>query len=232
MTIYALDQASGLWAMSETQAADGEAPFTINVQPGSYLLFAFSEKSAYAAYSEDGWDLTQVKVSENQTVGEIVLRPPSQSECGPMFGVPASPDKRFAAIPGPSEACKAGVINATQQPATSKPVRIEFAPGAISAQIQGSFNHNNTLNTYVLSAMDGQEMSVKLITAGDPTLSGLYLVITGQDRVPLLTGQPKTTFWTGKLSTTQNYYIEVHSAAAAPVDYTLQVAISALTTTR
>ena len=109
MVVYAVDPSTGLWTSTETEAADGEAPFSLTVQPGSYQVFAFSDNGAYTGYAPDGWTLAAVSVAADQTIAEIIVRPPGQSECGSMFGVPASPDGRFAAVPGPSEECKAAL---------------------------------------------------------------------------------------------------------------------------
>jgi hypothetical protein len=108
MVVYAVDSATGAWFFAETEQSDGEAPFTLGVQPGAYQVFAFADGGPYAGYSEDGWTLTTVTVAAGQTVADIVVRPPSQNECGATFGLPASPDGRFAAIPGPSPDCQAG----------------------------------------------------------------------------------------------------------------------------
>ncbi len=112
MVVYAVDPTTGLWVSTETEAADGEAPFTLTVQPGSYQVFAFSDNGAYTGYAPDGWTLAEISVAADQTIAEIIVGPPGQSECGSMFGVLASPDGRFAAVPGPSEECKAALTAA------------------------------------------------------------------------------------------------------------------------
>jgi hypothetical protein len=114
MVVYAVDQMTGDWSFTETQHTDGEAPFTLQVSPGAYQVFAFSDMGPFAGYSQDGWTLTTVTVAAGQTVSDIVVRPPSQSECGATFGLPASPDGRFAAIEGPSQECVAAVQSAMQ----------------------------------------------------------------------------------------------------------------------
>jgi putative hemolysin len=119
MVVYAVDNATGAWTFTETQQTDGEAPFTLKVPPGTYQVFAFSEVGPFAGYaSEDGWSLGTVTVASGQTVSDIMVRPPSQSECGSTFGLPASPDGRFAAVPGPSAECRAAVV-ATVAPVSS-----------------------------------------------------------------------------------------------------------------
>lgn len=102
MIVYAMDQASGIWASVETAAADGEADYTIEVQPGNYVVFAFSldeNTPGYTGYANaDGTDLGTVTVAGGQTVSNIMLIPPGQAACGSMWGIPPSPDGRFASI--------------------------------------------------------------------------------------------------------------------------------------
>ena len=94
MVVYAVDNATGAWAFTETQQTDGEAPFTLAVPAGTYQVFAFSEVGPFAGYaSEDGWSLGTVTVAAGQSVSDIMVRPPSQSECGSTFGLSASPDR-------------------------------------------------------------------------------------------------------------------------------------------
>ena len=114
MIVYAVDNTTGVWTFTETQHTDGAAPFTLEVAPGTYQVFAASEDGLSLGYeSEDGWGLGLVTVAAGQTVSDILVRPPSQSECGSMFGLPASPDGRFAAVPGPSAECRAAVVAAS-----------------------------------------------------------------------------------------------------------------------
>jgi hypothetical protein len=110
MAVYAMDQATGLWAFTETTATDGEASYTLEVKPGSYQVFAFSEDAntpAFAGYAtEDETTLAIIPVAAGQTVTDITVRPPGQFECGSMWGVPPAPDGRFEAI-SPSPDCLA-----------------------------------------------------------------------------------------------------------------------------
>jgi putative hemolysin len=132
MVVYAVDTTTGAWAFTETQGTDGEAPFSLEVSPGTYQVFAFSEIGPFAGYaSEDGWSLGTVTVAAGQTIADIMVRPPSQSECGSMFGLPASPDGRFAAVPGPSEECRAAVV------ATDTPVSGLANPASVFCEQHG-----------------------------------------------------------------------------------------------
>jgi len=224
MVVYAVDSASGLWAFSETVPTDGEAAFSIAVPPGSYQVYAFSDNNAYSGYALSGGELTPIIVVANQTVADIRVSPPSQSQCGSMYGVPASPDKRFKAVAGPSQECKA---TAAAQPTPDvNALRIQFAPGATSSQVKGTQSEKAT--RYVFSAMAGQQLAARLSTAGDAAQSGIFFSIHGQDGTILAAGQPGTVSWTGKLPATQDYTLEINSSAQAPVDYTLDLSIAAV----
>ncbi len=109
MFVYALDSATRVWVMVQTQPTDGPAPFTLEVQPGSYQVFAAAEgwSTVGVGYSQDNLTLTTVTVAAGQTVADIIVRSPSQGGCGQMPGYPASPDGRFAAVPGPAADCLA-----------------------------------------------------------------------------------------------------------------------------
>ncbi len=97
MILYAVDPISGEWYATETSQAEGEAAYQLEVAPGSYQVFAFAESGAYVGYSVNGMELSAVAVMAGQTVTDINLYPPGQSECGNLFSVPASPDGRFEA---------------------------------------------------------------------------------------------------------------------------------------
>jgi hypothetical protein len=113
----------------------------------------------------------------------------------------------------PSEAIAAPMQYRTQ--------RIEFAPGATSAQI---YNQNNATPTrYVLRANGGQEMKVEL---NSPSPFA-YLVITGADGTPLLNSAQDLSIWQGRLPSTQDYYVQVvRPLQAEGADYNLTVAIA------
>ncbi len=106
MTVYAVDNATGEWFSVDTPDSDLAAPFTLEVKPGTYVLFAHP---AGIGYSLDGSGLSPVTVVAGQTISDIVVSPPSQSDCGSMFGIPASPDGLHAEILGPSAECIAGI---------------------------------------------------------------------------------------------------------------------------
>lgn len=112
-----------------------------------------------------------------------------------------------------------------------EPTRIQFAPGAISAQVQGRLTANGE-DRYVIKAMAGQTMVVALSLP--PEQAGkreVILVIWGADGVPLITDHALTTAWEGPLYATQDYFIEVSSIAPTAIDYALKVVIPPLVPT-
>ena len=116
MAVYAVDDTTGEWSFVETPQTDNAAPYTLEVLPGSYQVFAcpLEGDSCSLGYSEDNWTLAVVTVAPGQTIADITVRPPSQSECGSTFGLPASPDGRFAGVEGPTEECRAAALAALQ----------------------------------------------------------------------------------------------------------------------
>ena len=103
-----------------------------------------------------------------------------------------------------------------------EPTRIQFAPGAISTQVQGSLAAGRS-DRYVLSAMAGQEMTVNLSDSSAGV--NAILVIWGADGTVLISDHADATTWVGRLPSAQDYYINVRSVAQDSVDYTLEVLI-------
>lgn len=227
LVIYAVDAATGKWVSVETPETDGETAFTLEVPPGSYQVFAFPSG---LGYSLDGRGLTPVTVAPGQTIPDITLSPPGPSDCGPMFGVPASPDGRYAEIVGATEECLASL--STPQPEEVEPpapieselIRIQFAAGDDSAQVFGSIPPGG-INHYVLGAMADQEMTVSVDVFDDNPIT---LAIAGADGTILNQYDTDVTSWTGVLPSTQDYYIDILSRDdQATIDYALVVVIPA-----
>ncbi len=100
-------------------------------------------------------------------------------------------------------------------------IRIQFAAGGTSATIEGNLEAGQTVY-YVLKASATQTMSVKVESPnGD-----VYLGIFGADGKALLSSTDEDTIWSGKLPTTQDYYISLTSSTAS--SYTLTVDIPPL----
>ena len=212
MTIYAVNSATGEWFSTDVPAnPNGPADFTLEVAPGTYQIFS-SMGSGYA--TEDGLTLTTVAVETGQTIANVLVSPPGQFECGSMYGIPASPDGLRPAISGPSQEC----IATLTLPKT-EPTRIEFTPGAVSAQVSDSLGPQG-LGQYVLYAMQDQVMTVNLY----PTRPAV-LVIWGLDGTVLISDHAGATTWTGTLPLSQDYYIDVRSQSGETQNYTLGVSI-------
>jgi hypothetical protein len=137
--------------------------------------------------------------------------------------LPSTQDYTIAVIPV-TQAPVNYTLEVIIPPAASEPepTRIQFAPGAISAQVQGSLAAGRS-DRYVLSAMAGQEMTVNL-SDSSPGVNAI-LAIWGADGTVLISDHADATTWVGVLPSTQDYTIAVISVAQAPVDYTLEVII-------
>jgi hypothetical protein len=232
MMVYAVDKATGLWASTQTEATDSVASFSLAVQPGTYQVFAAVDVdggSVGLGYSTDGLTLTQVTVATGQTITDINVRPPSQSECGSMMGYPASPDGRFAATVGPTAACLTSIANPVQPQTNVDATRIQFQPNTTSWQTPGDLAPNASIR-FVLSALKGQILTVELTTNPDsgagPSASVNITGADGKVYTPDI-----TTKWQGVLMTSQDYYIEVRSLSQQNITYSLVVAIPAIGST-
>ncbi|MEZ4682640.1 MAG: META domain-containing protein [Caldilineaceae bacterium] len=100
--------------------------------------------------------------------------------------------------------------------------RINFGPGETSAAINGSIGERET-DFYVLSAQEGQIMSVEITSPNNDVL----LTVVGADGTPYKRYQNGPPSWTFTLPATQDYYIEAVSVGPA-TDYTLRVWIEPL----
>jgi hypothetical protein len=103
----------------------------------------------------------------------------------------------------------------------TEPERIEFAAGATSAQVTSTI-HPYGLHPYVLTAMEGQQMTVTLHKNENAVAA---LSIWGLDGTVLISDHAGATFWSGLLPATQDYYIDVISQDPGIFDYTLEISI-------
>ncbi|MBI5035187.1 MAG: hypothetical protein HZB51_32070 [Chloroflexi bacterium] len=111
---------------------------------------------------------------------------------------------------------------ATATPIISQPKRIQFAPGAISATIRSAVAPN-AMDRYVLRALAGQTM---IVNVSSYELQ-MYLAIHGADGTVLKAAGAVN--WSGRLPTTQDYYLTISTPDGAPASYTLQVTIPQVT---
>jgi hypothetical protein len=128
---------------------------------------------------------------------------------------------------------KPSAADATQPSVTSQPAiqtqapdaasgltRIQFPSGGTSATLQGSLPAGG-VQRYVLRAMAGQTLTVQLSPASIPA----YLVIWGADGSVLLSGAWEGKEWSGVLTISEDYYIDVKSTGGAIAQYSLWVEI-------
>ena len=118
-----------------------------------------------------------------------------------------------------------GVFLGPDRPQLAGPSRIEFAPGATTATVFGGLAANS-IDEYVLYALEGQSMTVTISSPGDQ----VYLSIVGlSDGFPLVRAASDATSWTGVLPGSQDYSIKAVAGVAVP-SYQLEVFISPLDT--
>jgi hypothetical protein len=106
IVIYAMNPQTGEWVSTQTAPNDQEASFELSVPAGSYILYGFTEDgTTYVGYpSGDELDLGLLEIAPGEVNEYIYMYPPTPGDCGVMWGVPDSPDGRFAGFYA-SEAC-------------------------------------------------------------------------------------------------------------------------------
>jgi hypothetical protein len=108
-------------------------------------------------------------------------------------------------------------------PMPDNPRRISFAPGATRTSIQGA-TATPGQDRFVLRALAGQTMSVNISSAQGSAI----LIIYGADGNVLISDHAGATSWSGRLPTTQDYFIDTRSVGNAVVPFTLTVTIPPL----
>ena len=101
------------------------------------------------------------------------------------------------------------------------PERISFEQETTSATVQGSLAAYDT-HHYVLQAMAGQELIVRVSAPGD----AVRLVIYGVDGTVLRSGMAAGVSFSGRLPSTQDYLINLTADIAVP-NYSMTVTIPA-----
>lgn len=100
------------------------------------------------------------------------------------------------------------------------PERIRFASGAIAGSAQGSVTFPDR-KQYVLRALQGQQMTVEIISNGNKANFAVQGVTDGQ---PLKRLENEDRKWTGKLPANQDYLVTVASPGGAST-YTLVITV-------
>lgn len=184
--------------------ANGIATYSVNAQAGQMM---------------------ELTLSSNSQSARIAVLAPSGAPLPPQRGnpegtywqntLPASGDYLIQVLAGNAAPVANFSLNVTI------PVRIHFAPGATSAQVQGTTNQSRVV-TYLLKANGGQTMTVNL--TAPPNSAGITIYGL-QDGQPLIRSQSGATSWTGQLPMTQDYVIQVVPFGNGTVNYTLDVIV-------
>jgi hypothetical protein len=103
------------------------------------------------------------------------------------------------------------------------PRRITFPPGGTTATLQGA-TATPGQDRFVIRALAGQTMSVNIASTQGPAI----VIIYGADGDVLISDHAGATSWSGKLQTTQDYFIDTRSVGSAAVPFTLTVTIPPL----
>ena len=132
-----------------------------------------------------------MEVSPGETLTDINLNLPGYSECGDTFGVPASPDGRFTAAPGPDEACKAALLenmDAFSAPTLVLNGTIALQTADVPAMTVYAFDsHQDLWYSTDTTPQQGTAVFNMEVTEGDYLLmayaeNGEYAALTGDNR--------------------------------------------------
>lgn len=167
----------------------------------------------------------ELTLSSNSPSARIAVLAPSGAPLAPQRGNPegtywqsvltASGDYIIQTLAGNAVPVANFSLNVTI------PVRITFAPGAISAQTQGVTAESRVV-TYLLKANGGQTMTVNL---NAPPNSAGITIYGLQDGQPLIRSQSGATSWTGALPMTQDYVIQVVPFGNDTVNFMLDITV-------
>lgn len=184
--------------------ANGIASYSVNAQAGQSMeltLSSNSQTARLAVLSPTGVPLAPQRGNPEGTYWQSTL-PASGNYIIQVLAGNAAPVANFG-------------LNVTI------PVRITFAPGGTSAEVQGTTSESRVV-TYLLKANGGQTMTVNL--TAPPNSAGIT-IYGMQDGQPLIRSQSGATSWTGTLPMTQDYVIQVVPFGNGTVNYTLNVTV-------
>jgi putative hemolysin len=185
----------------------------------------WQEDMQYAAGGPTG-DVAGYRRADTLCLASAGWEPAPDADCPPDQPISAcelAPGQKLYTI---TLTCAQAITAPAASGSEPDAARIQFAPGGISAQVQGALAPQG-VDRYVLGAMAGQQMTLTLYTmpAGDPAAPGAILIIWGADGTVLISDHAGATTWTGRLPVTEDYFVDVRSAAETPVDYMLEVVI-------
>jgi len=184
-----------------TLAAEGIEEYLLQAQAGQWMMAMVSSPSGDAVLEIWGLSDGQVLVRSHmrQTFWQGLL--------------PATQDYGVKAV------STDGATDYTMQ--IIIPERVQFAPGAISATDQGNLGPAE-VHEYLLRAMQGQTMTVVIMSPSSWVLLEIYGLDDGQPLVRVPMGQ-KT--WTGVLPLTQDYVIKAVSTTDVVTSYDIQFTV-------
>ncbi|MCI0475772.1 MAG: hypothetical protein L0Y55_05955, partial [Anaerolineales bacterium] len=215
-------------SVSPTTAPPGPAQ-PITMAPGATEAEAQGQLAAngIASYSVNAQagQMMELSLSSNSSSARIAVLAPTGAPLAPQRGnpegtywqntLPVNGNYIIQVLAGNAAPVANYSLNVTI------PVRINFAPGATSAQAQGTTS-NNRVVTYLLKAMGGQTMTVNLTAPPNSAGITIYGLEDGQ---PLIRSQSGATSFTGQLPMTQDYVIQVVPFVSTTVNYTLDVTV-------
>lgn len=184
--------------------ANGIATYTLSAQAGQSMALSLSSNSnsaRVAVLSPTGVPLPPTRGNPEGTYWQGIL-PANGNYVIQVLAGNAAPTANYS-------------LNVTI------PVRITFAPGATSAQVQGTTNQGRVV-TYLLKANGGQTMTVNLNAPPNSAGITIYGVDDGQ---PLIRSQTGATSFSGVLPATQDYVIQVVPFGNAAINFTLSVTV-------
>lgn len=174
----------------------------------------------------DGQPLVRSQMRQTSWQGTL---PATQDYSIKVISTGAATDYRLQVIIPPLAAPTTAPTTVPTAAPTAGPQarRIEFAPGATSAVVQGSLSAEG-IDEYLLRASAGQWMVVTVWSLDNTIVLEIYGVSDGQ---PLVRSHMRQTSWQGTLPATQDYDIKAVGTGVA-TSYTLQVTVvSAVTPT-
>ncbi len=167
----------------------------------------------------------QLSLSSNSNTARIAVLAPSGAPLPPQRGnpegtywqgnLPANGDYTIQVLAGDGAPTANYSLNVTI------PVRIVFAPGAISNQQQG-LTSNGRIVTFLLKANGGQTMTANLLA---PPSSAGITIYGLEDGQPLIRSQSGATSFNGQLPATQDYVIQVVPFGNTQVNFTLDITV-------
>lgn len=187
----------------------------------SYVLRANAGQTMIVVVTAD--PAGPVTVFVRDVGGQLLASGPDGT--GIQVSLPATGDYYIdvsSAGAAPAVAYSLEVAIPSSTPPTAQPVRIQFAPGSSSATVNESLAYGGDVDTFVLRALAGQEMTVN-ITANEAGWMNFF--VYNQNNEFLASGTDATGL-SINLPATQDYYILVSSInAGPPLNYAMTVTI-------